>query len=229
MISHLGSMIPVARARARRLQDGTDAVALAFIGEGATSQGDFHEAINLAGVMKLPMILVVENNRYAFSTPLDEQYACARLSDRAVGYGIAGETVDGTDFDAVWAAITARRRGPARADGADAAGVHAAAHARATPRATAPTSSSPPPRRSASSRWTRCPRFEAVAGRPRPRRRRPPRRPSRPSPPSILEDAVERALAAPEPDPSTEAWRSVFAPGEAADAFARQHAEVNHG
>ncbi len=107
MISHLGSMLPVASGLAlAAVQDSTKAAVLSFIGEGATSQGDFHEAMNLVGVMKLPMVLVIENNQYAFSTPLDEQYACEKLSERAAGYGIAGETVDGTDFNAVWTAMT---------------------------------------------------------------------------------------------------------------------------
>ena len=76
MISHLGAMIPVAAGLAlASAQRGTKELCLGFIGEGATSQGDFHEALNLAGVMKLPFVLVVENNQYAFSTPLSEQYA----------------------------------------------------------------------------------------------------------------------------------------------------------
>ncbi len=79
-------MIPVAAGLAlAAVQDGTKAAVLGFIGEGATSQGDFHEAMNLVGVMKLPMVLVIENNQYAFSTPLDEQFACAfsRTAPRA--------------------------------------------------------------------------------------------------------------------------------------------------
>jgi 2-oxoisovalerate dehydrogenase E1 component len=105
MISHLGSMIPVAAGCAFALkQKGTDRVAVNFIGEGGTSTGDFHEGLNMAAVWKLPLILVVENNRYAFSTPCEQQFACERLSDRGVGYGIAAETVDGNDPDAMAAA-----------------------------------------------------------------------------------------------------------------------------
>jgi 2-oxoisovalerate dehydrogenase E1 component len=106
MISHLGAMIPVAAGAAFACQrDGRGRVAINFIGDGGTSTGDFHEALNIAAVWKLPLVLVVENNRYAFSTPVSQQYACERLSDRAVGYGIAGETVDGNDPDAMAAAV----------------------------------------------------------------------------------------------------------------------------
>ncbi len=119
MISHLGSMLPVGAGLAlASLQDNAGATVLGFIGEGATSQGDFHETLNTAGVMKLPYILVVENNQYAFSTPLSEQFACASLADRAVGYGIAGEQVDGCDLVAVHGALSrafARARGGAGA------------------------------------------------------------------------------------------------------------------
>ena len=102
MISHLGAMIPVAAgcAFAQALR-GSDRVAINFIGDGGTSTGDFHEGLNMAAVWKLPLVLVVENNRFAFSTPTSQQYACERLADRGVGYGIAAETVDGNDPDAV--------------------------------------------------------------------------------------------------------------------------------
>jgi len=102
MISHLGAMIPVAAGCAFALKaSGSDGVAVNFIGEGGTSTGDFHEGLNLAAVWKLPLVLVVENNRYAFSTPSRQQYACLQLSDRGPGYGIAAETVDGNDPDAM--------------------------------------------------------------------------------------------------------------------------------
>ena len=102
MISHLGAMIPVAAGCAfAHRQRGGDRVAINFIGEGGTSTGDFHEGLNMAAVWKLPLVLVIENNRYAFSTPWHQQYAAERLSDRALGYGMAGETVDGNDPDAV--------------------------------------------------------------------------------------------------------------------------------
>lgn len=106
MISHLGAMIPVAAGCAFALKKaGTDRVAINFIGEGGTSTGDFHEALNLAAVWKLPLVLVVENNRYAFSTPARQQYACLQLSDRGVGYGIPAETVDGNDPEAMVKAL----------------------------------------------------------------------------------------------------------------------------
>ncbi len=102
MISHLGAMIPVAAGCAFAFrQAGSDRVALNFIGDGGTSTGDFHEGLNIAAVWRLPLVLVIENNRYAFSTPTRLQYASERLSDRAAGYGMAGETVDGNDPDAV--------------------------------------------------------------------------------------------------------------------------------
>jgi 2-oxoisovalerate dehydrogenase E1 component len=107
MISHLGAMLPVADglALAATLR-GEPRVAATFTGDGSTSEGDFHEAVNLAAVWKLPVLFVVENNQYGLSTPVSEQYACARLSDRAIGYGIAGETVDGNDVLAVHAAVS---------------------------------------------------------------------------------------------------------------------------
>ncbi len=107
MISHLGAMIPVAAGCAfgHRLR-GSGRVAINFIGEGGTSTGDFHEGLNMAAVWKLPLVLVIENNRYAFSTPWHQQYAAEKLSDRAVGYGMAGATVDGNDPDAMAAAFS---------------------------------------------------------------------------------------------------------------------------
>jgi 2-oxoisovalerate dehydrogenase E1 component len=106
MISHLGSMIPVAAGCAFALkQAGSDRLAINFIGDGGTSTGDFHEGLNMAAVWRLPLILVVENNRYAFSTPTSLQYACRQLADRGPGYGIASETVAGNDPEAVAGAL----------------------------------------------------------------------------------------------------------------------------
>lgn len=117
MISHLGAMIPVAAGCAFALrQSGGDRVALNFIGDGGTSTGDFHEGLNMAAVWRLPLVLVIENNRYAFSTPVTDQYAAKRLSDRGPGYGIAAETVDGNDPDAISRAVQAA---VARARGGD--------------------------------------------------------------------------------------------------------------
>jgi 2-oxoisovalerate dehydrogenase E1 component len=117
MISHLGSMIPVAAGCAFAFQqEGSDRVAVNFIGEGGTSTGDFHEGLNMAAVWKLPLILVIENNGYAFSTPASLQYAAKQLSDRGPGYGVAAETVDGNDPDAM-AAAYARAVARARSGG----------------------------------------------------------------------------------------------------------------
>ena len=108
MISHLGAMAPVADglALAARLR-GDDAVAAVLIGDGATSEGDVHEAMNLAAVWSLPVLFVVENNHWGLSTPVTDQYACTDLADRAVGYGMPGRIVDGNDVLAVRDAVAA--------------------------------------------------------------------------------------------------------------------------
>jgi pyruvate dehydrogenase E1 component alpha subunit len=80
---------------------GQPSVTLAYCGDGATSEGDFHEACNLAGVMGVPLVLVVINNQYAISTPVARQTAATRLADRARGYGFPGVAVDGNDLLAV--------------------------------------------------------------------------------------------------------------------------------
>src|SRR6185369_12117590 len=85
---------------------GSPRLAAAFTGDGATSEGDFHEALNLAAVWKLPVVFVVENNLYGLSTPVREQYACENLADRALGYGMPGAVVDGNDLLAVLDAVT---------------------------------------------------------------------------------------------------------------------------
>ncbi|MFO0727178.1 MAG: thiamine pyrophosphate-dependent dehydrogenase E1 component subunit alpha [Myxococcota bacterium] len=112
MISHLAHMMPVAVgvALAER-QKGTNAAVLTSVGEGASSLGDFHEALNFAAVARLPVLFVIVNNQYAYSTPRTFQYAAERLSDRAIGYGMKGETIDGTD---VITALAAARRAFAR-------------------------------------------------------------------------------------------------------------------
>jgi pyruvate dehydrogenase E1 component alpha subunit len=81
---------------------GLDGVTLAYCGDGATSEGDFHEACNLAGVMRVPLVLVIINNRYAISTPISRQTRAARLADRARGYGFPGVAVDGDDLFAMY-------------------------------------------------------------------------------------------------------------------------------
>jgi len=90
-------------ALAEKLKGG-DRVAVTCLGEGSTSQGDFHEALSWAGVHKLPLVVVVENNEYAISVPLHMQMAVARVSDRAAAYGVRGVTVDGLDVLAAHAA-----------------------------------------------------------------------------------------------------------------------------
>jgi pyruvate dehydrogenase E1 component alpha subunit len=83
---------------------GEDAVAMAFFGDGATSEGAFHEGVNLAAVMNAPAVFVCNNNRWAISTPLEAQTRAETLADKAVGYGIPGVRVDGLDVLAVYAA-----------------------------------------------------------------------------------------------------------------------------
>jgi len=94
MISHLAAMLPVADgvALASNLENATY-IALALIGDGGTSEGDFHESLNLASVWDLPVLFLIENNGYGLSTPTSEQFRCKRLSDRAIGYGMEGHTI----------------------------------------------------------------------------------------------------------------------------------------
>jgi len=111
MISHLGSTMPVADgiALAAKLRN-QDRVALSFCGDGATSEGDFHEALNLAAVWNLPVIFMIENNGYGLSTPSSEQFACENIADRAVGYGMESMIIDGNDFFEVQEAVTKARK-----------------------------------------------------------------------------------------------------------------------
>ena len=99
MISHLAATMPVAAgvALANKLRDNGN-IAVSFCGDGATSEGDFHEACNLAAVWNLPVIYLIENNGYGLSTPTSEQYACENLVDRAKGYGMKGILADGNNF-----------------------------------------------------------------------------------------------------------------------------------
>ena len=101
MISHLGAQVPVVAGMlfAKRLQ-GTlvGRVGATCIGDGATSTGAFHEGINLAAIEKLPLVVVVANNQFAYSTPNSRQFACVDLVEKARGYGIGGFSVDGTDL-----------------------------------------------------------------------------------------------------------------------------------
>ena len=101
MISHLGSQISVVAGMlfAKRLQGTLDGrVGATSIGDGATSTGAFHEGLNLAAVEKLPLVLVVSNNQFAYSTPNERQFVCADLVEKARGYGVGGFAVDGTDL-----------------------------------------------------------------------------------------------------------------------------------
>jgi pyruvate dehydrogenase E1 component alpha subunit/2-oxoisovalerate dehydrogenase E1 component alpha subunit len=102
MISHLGAMISVVNGAlmAHRFQGISGTVGAACIGDGATSTGAFHEGVNQAAVEKLPLVLIVANNHYAYSTPTERQFACRSLLDKTAGYGINGQEVDGTDLAA---------------------------------------------------------------------------------------------------------------------------------
>jgi 2-oxoisovalerate dehydrogenase E1 component len=99
MISHLGPQMGVADgiALANKLSQNGKVTAV-FTGEGATSEGDFHEALNVASVWDLPVLFVIENNGYGLSTPTNEQYRCENLADRGVGYGIESHIVDGNNI-----------------------------------------------------------------------------------------------------------------------------------
>ncbi len=101
MISHLGSAISAICGMlvAKRLRGAMDGVVGATcVGDGCTSTGAFHEGLNTAAVEGLPLVLTVANNQYAYSTPNDRQFACEDLVDKAVGYGVRGHRVDGTDM-----------------------------------------------------------------------------------------------------------------------------------
>lgn len=110
-ISMLGDMIPVMAgiALASKLK-GEDRAALAFLGDGGTSTGAFYEGMNLAAVWKLPLIVIVENNGYAYSTPTHRQMAVDQIADKAKGLGCFGETVDGNHALAVYDAMVAARK-----------------------------------------------------------------------------------------------------------------------
>lgn len=101
MISHLGAMVSVVAGMlfARRLKGTMDGVVGAVsVGDGASSTGAFHEGLNVAAVEKLPLVVILANNQFAYSTPTSRQFACKSLVDRAIGYGVEGHEVDGTDL-----------------------------------------------------------------------------------------------------------------------------------
>ncbi len=107
MISHLGPQMGVADgiALANKLKKNGKVTAV-FTGEGATSEGDFHEALNVASVWDLPVLFVIENNGYGLSTPTNEQYRCKQLADRGVGYGMESHVVDGNNILEVYHLIS---------------------------------------------------------------------------------------------------------------------------
>ncbi|RYD83477.1 MAG: dehydrogenase [Sphingobacteriales bacterium] len=106
MISHLGPQLAIADgiALAHKLAK-EDKVAVAFSGDGGTSEGDFHEALNTAAVWDLPVIFIIENNGYGLSTPVNEQYRCKNLVDKAAGYGMEGIQIDGNNIITVYETI----------------------------------------------------------------------------------------------------------------------------
>ncbi|HJU65207.1 MAG TPA: thiamine pyrophosphate-dependent dehydrogenase E1 component subunit alpha, partial [Gemmatimonadaceae bacterium] len=115
-ISHLGDMVPVmAGVTLTFKMRGQRRVGLVYVGDGATSTGAFHEGINLAAVQRCPLVVIVENNGYAYSTPLARQTAVTELKDKALAYGIPGVRADGNDvlatYDVTRRAVERARRG----------------------------------------------------------------------------------------------------------------------
>lgn len=110
MISHLGPQMAIADgiSLAHKLKK-ENKVSLAFTGDGGTSEGDFHEALNVAAVWGLPVIFLIENNGYGLSTPVKEQFICNHLADRAIGYGMKGITIDGNNILEVYRTISEAR------------------------------------------------------------------------------------------------------------------------
>src|SRR4026207_55129 len=106
MISHLGPQLAIADgvALAHKLRK-EDKISVALTGEGGTSEGDFHEALNVAAVWDLPVIFIIENNGYGLSTPVNEQYRCISLVDKAKGYGMEGVMIDGNNLLSVYDTI----------------------------------------------------------------------------------------------------------------------------
>ncbi|MEJ6569618.1 MAG: thiamine pyrophosphate-dependent dehydrogenase E1 component subunit alpha [Akkermansiaceae bacterium] len=118
MISHLGTAVSVISGMliAKRMKGELDGIVGATsIGDGATSTGSFHEGLNMAAVENLPLVVVIADNQFAYSTPRNRQFACESLLERAVGYGVGGVEVDGTDLKATLAgmqqAVTSARQG----------------------------------------------------------------------------------------------------------------------
>jgi pyruvate dehydrogenase E1 component alpha subunit len=106
IISAMAASVPVAAGAALALKyRGEPQVAFVFFGDGATSRGDWHEGLNLAAVQKLPLVLVCNNNGYAYSTPIEKQMVCKNVADRGPAYGVPAEIVDGNDVLAVYHAV----------------------------------------------------------------------------------------------------------------------------
>ena len=106
MISHLGPQLAIADGVALAYQQrGQLKASMAFTGDGGTSEGDFHEALNVAAVWDLPVIFIIENNGYGLSTPTNEQYKCDHLVDRAKGYGMEGIRIDGNNILEVYQTV----------------------------------------------------------------------------------------------------------------------------
>jgi TPP-dependent pyruvate/acetoin dehydrogenase alpha subunit len=102
-ISPLGDMVPVMAGVTMTFKmRGEDRVGLVYVGDGATSTGAFHEGINFAAVQRLPLVVIIENNGYAYSTPTSKQTAAQQFVDKAIGYGVSGEQCDGNDVLAVY-------------------------------------------------------------------------------------------------------------------------------
>ena len=101
MISHLGAMIPVmvGKLLAKRMKGEKGFVGLTTLGEGGMQTGASHEGLNIAAVEQVPLVVVVTNNHWAYSTPNEREFACTSLVDRAIGYGYEGHTMDGTDLN----------------------------------------------------------------------------------------------------------------------------------
>jgi pyruvate dehydrogenase E1 component alpha subunit len=106
IISSLATSLPVAAGAALALKyQGSRNCAYVIFGDGSTSRGDWHEGVNLAAVQKLPLVLICNNNAYAYSTPIEKQMACANVADRGPAYGIPSEIVEGNDVFAVYRAV----------------------------------------------------------------------------------------------------------------------------
>ena len=106
MISHLGPQLGIACgiALAEKIEK-TNRSTLVFSGDGGASEGDFHEALNVASVWQLPVIFVIENNQWGLSTPSKEQFNCKQFIDKGIGYGMKTEQVDGNDIQKVYECI----------------------------------------------------------------------------------------------------------------------------